>query len=275
MTLTIGSGPFGDRPGGQFNFEVPSRDAVLYFEDFPRWVRGMLDGEAVVDSKRVKLLHESGRLPLYYFPQEDVRMDLLEPSERTTHCAKKGDASYWSIRVGDRVAEDGAWSYRDPLPSAPFLAGFMAFEWSAMDRWLEEEEEVFGHLRDPYHRIEVLRTSRHVKVSFGGHVLADSTRATVLFETGLPPRYYLLREDVRSELLVASDSHSRCAYKGVASYLSVGGVEGGDDLVWYYPEPEHEAALVRDHLCFYNERVDLEVDGELQPRPRTQWSRDG
>src|SRR5919202_438615 len=102
MSLTIGTGPFGDRGEKSFNFQVQApRGHVLYFEDTPRRVRVMLGGEAIADSKRAKLLHESGHLPVYYFPKEDIRMYLLQESEYTTSCPFKGEASYWSVRVGD------------------------------------------------------------------------------------------------------------------------------------------------------------------------------
>ena len=114
MTLTIGTGPFGEQSAGTFNFEVKAPgDHALYPEDSPRRVRVMLGGETVADSRRVKLLHEAGHLPVYHFPEEDVHMDLLEESDHTTYCPFKGDASYWSVRVGDNVAENAAWSYRD------------------------------------------------------------------------------------------------------------------------------------------------------------------
>jgi uncharacterized protein (DUF427 family) len=155
------------------------------------------------------------------------------------------------------------------------LAGLVAFEWDAMDEWYEEEEVAIVHPRDPYHRIDVLDTSRHVKVSLDGQPLAETTRARVLFETGLPPRWYIPREDVRSELLVESDKRTGCAYKGFASYWSVRvGDRVEEDLVWTYREPRREAEPVKDYLAFFNERTDVEVDGELEERPRTQWSRD-
>ncbi len=121
------------------------------------------------------LLHESGLQPVYYFPPEDVRADVLEPSDKHTHCPKKGDASYYTIRVGDRVVENGAWYYPDPLPDAPpLLKGLIAFYFDRMDRWLEEDEEIGVHPRDPYHRIDILRTDRHVRVSLDGELLAES-----------------------------------------------------------------------------------------------------
>src|SRR3712207_73616 len=118
-------------------------------------------------------------------------MDLLEPTDHHTHCPIKGEASYYSVRVGDRVAENAAWHYPEPIEGAPALAGYISFYFDALDEWLEEDDVVFGHPRDPYHRIDVRETSRHVRISLEGETLAESTRALVLFETGLPPRWYL------------------------------------------------------------------------------------
>ncbi|HWM86924.1 MAG TPA: DUF427 domain-containing protein [Kofleriaceae bacterium] len=273
MTLTLGTGPFGRAPGGRFTFEPPR--AVIYIEEFPRRMRARFAGETVIDSVRAVLLHESGLLPVLYFPEADVRMDLLEPTERASHCPLKGDAAYYSVRVGERVARNAAWTYPEPLAGAPRLTGLVAFYWDAMEEWLEEDEPAIGHVRDPYHRVDVLDTSRHVVVSVRGQVVADTRRARVLFETGLPARWYIPRADVHPEALEASESSSVCAYKGRASYFSmrVGG-EVDPDLVWYYTEPLHDAVRVADYLCFFNERVDLEIDGVLQSRPRTPWSPD-
>ncbi len=274
MTLTIGTGPFGDQGDKAFNFEVQApRDHMLYFEDSPRQVRVVFNSEVVADSRRVKLMHEAGLLPVYYFPQEDVRMEWLKESDHTTHCPFKGDASYWSVRVGDEVSENAAWGYPEPIDSCPPIAGYLGFYWRKMDHWYEEAEEVFVHPRDPYHRVDVLDSARHVKVKVGGEVVAETTRPKVLFETGLPPRYYIPPEDVCEGALVESEKSTRCPYKGVASYYSVeAGGKRVEDLVWYYPEPIPEAAKIKGHLCFFNEKVDLEVDGEKQERPQTQWS---
>lgn len=273
MALTVGTGPLGPAPAGRFNFELPRTRGLLYFEDYLPRIRARLAGETVVDSRRVKLLHESGVLPVYYFAEADVRMDLLERTERTSECPWKGRAVYWTVRAGDRVAEDAAWSYPDPIAGAPPLAGFIAFYWNALDEWLEEDEPAFGHARDPYHRIDVRDTSRHIRVSVAGELVAETRRARVLFESGLPPRWYIPIEDVRREALVPSERRTTCAYKGHASYWSIragGSVE--KDVVWYYPDPRHDALRVANYLCFFNERVDIELDGELQERPRTGWS---
>ncbi|HEX8647822.1 MAG TPA: DUF427 domain-containing protein [Thermoleophilaceae bacterium] len=273
MGLTSGSGPFGPRPAGTFNRELPDRKGLIYTEPFPRRIRARFAGETVVDSRCARLLHESGLLPLLYFPEDEVRMDLLAPSDFVTHCPWKGDARHHTLRVGDREAVNAAWSYPEPIADAPDVAGHVSFYFGSLDEWLEEDEPLVLHVRDPYTRTDVLDTSRHVKVELGGEVVAETTRARVLYETGLPPRWYFPPDDVRTDLLVPSATQSTCAYKGVASYHSVrAGGEEHADVVWYYPEPLRDAERVRDLLCFYNEKVDLYVDGELQERPETPWS---
>jgi uncharacterized protein (DUF427 family) len=273
MSLTLGTAPFGERPGGVFNFELPKREGLIYFEDSPRRIRAIFAGETVVDSRHAKLLHEQKRLPIYYFPEDEVRTELLEPSDRSTHCPWKGDASYWSVRVGDRVAENAVWGYPEPIEGAPPLAGYLAFYWDRLDQWLEEDEEAIVHARDPYHRVDILDSSRHVRISVLGEVVAETRRPKVIYETGLPPRWYIPREDIRADVLAESDKQTGCAYKGYASYWSVrvnGEVE--TDLVWSYPEPRADAERIKGYLAFFNERIDLEVDGEPQERPVTQWS---
>jgi uncharacterized protein (DUF427 family) len=274
MGLTSGSGPFGDRPAGDFNFTPdPPTGSVLYFDPVPQRLRGFFAGEAVFDTLNAKLLYETAHLAVYYVPEEDLRNDLLEPSDKQTHCPHKGQASYRSIRVGDRFQPDAVWTYPEPIAPAAFLAGHAAFYWGKLDEWWVEDEQVFGHPRDPYHRIDTYRTTRPVRVSVDGEAVAESTRAVALFEAGLPPRFYLPAEDVRMDLLEPSEKTTRCAYKGVASYWHVrAGDELHEDLAWSYPEPDRDAQAIRDLICFFNERVDLEVDGKAQERPVTQWS---
>src|SRR4051812_10830562 len=223
MGLTVGTGPFGQHPAGGFNRDVEAGRGLIYFEDFPRRMRARFAGETVVDSRHAKLLHEHGHLPQLYFPEDEVRMDLLDPSDHRTFCPWKGDAAYWSVRVGDRVAENAVWGYPEPREGAPPLSGYVALYWNRMDEWLEEGEPAIVHVRDPYHRVDVLDSSRHVRVSLDGVPLAETTRARVIYETGLPPRWYIPDEDVRTELLQPSDTTTGCAYKGFASYFSLRG----------------------------------------------------
>src|SRR6266545_4472552 len=242
-------------------------------EPSPRRVRAFLDNVAVADSKRVLLLFERGHLPTYYFPPEDVRMDLLEPTQRTTHCPYKGDASYWTVKVGDRTAENAAWGYLEPLPDRTDIKGHVAFYWNRMDAWYEEDDEVFVHARDPYHRVDVLNSSHHVRVEVGGETLADTRRPRLLFETNLPVRYYIPKADVRMDLLEPSDTVTSCPYKGRASYWSAQvGETAVKDVSWSYPAPIPECPKIEQLVAFFNERVDLYVDDELQPRPKTPWS---
>ena len=270
MALTVGTGPFGQHPGGTFNREMPAYKGLIYFEDQPRRIRALFGGQTIMDSRHGKMLHEHGHLPLYYFPEDEIRMDLLEPTDHHTTCPWKGEASYWSVRVGDRVAENAVWSYPEPGEDAPPLEGYYAFYWDRMDEWHEEDELAIVHARDPYHRTDVLDSSRHVRVSIDGELVAESTSTRVVYETGLPPRWYFPPDDVQREQLAGSDSRTGCAYKGFASYYSVAGEE---DVAWYYPEPTRDFERIAGLICLFNERVDLEVDGELQGRPTTQWSK--
>ncbi|MBW3619493.1 MAG: DUF427 domain-containing protein [Actinobacteria bacterium] len=274
MTLTIGTGPFGDVPAGTFNFTYAAPGGVLYLEDSPRRVRVVVAGETVAESSRTKLLHESGLLPVYYFPEEDVRTELLEPTDRTTHSGLKGDASYWTIRAGDAVREHAVWGYPEPLPEAPPLGGSLAFAWDAVDEWWEEAERIGVHARDPYHRCDVIRSDRHVVVRVGGEVVADSRRPSILFETGLPPRFYLPEDDVEVGLLEPSGTETSCPYKGTTSryFTVVAGGERLEDLAWVYDDPRDEVRGIAGLLAFYNEKVDLEVDGERWERPTTKFS---
>lgn len=254
------------RPANGFMSHVP------FVEPTPRWVRVRFGGAIIADSRRALLLvqYGPGRLPTYYFPQADVRMDLLERSEPDP---QDGDTARWTVRVGDRIAERVASMPLAPPPALATLNGHLTFAWNAMDAWYEEEEEVFVHARDPHKRVDVLRSSRHVRVAIAGETVAETHCPTLLFETSLPTRYYLPPEDVRTDLLEPSDTTSRCPYKGIARYWSARiGDERARDIAWSYPEPIAECPKIRGLLCFFNERVDLYVDDEFQPRPQTPWS---
>ncbi|WP_308259576.1 DUF427 domain-containing protein [Pseudonocardia sp. H11422] len=172
------------------------------------------------------------------------------------------------------VADAAGWSFPEAAGDAALVAGHHAFAFEAMDAWYEEDDPVLGHPPDPYHRIDVRHSGREVRVLVDGVPVARSTAARLLFETGLPTRYYLPRADVDPAVLLPSDTHTRCAYKGVASYLSVrAGGRVHRDLVWFYPEPAPEGRPVHDLLCFFTERpaVQVEVDGKPVRRPSSMW----
>ena len=244
------------------------------WEDSRRRVRVVFAGVTIADSTRVMLLHEFGRLPVFYFPLEDVRMNFLEETEHRTYSPLKGDASYWTVRAGDRVAENAAWSYPNPLPESPQIKGYIAFYWDKMDAWYEEDEQVFAHARDPYKRVDILPSSRHVRVVLGGVTIADTHHPRLLLETGLLTRYYIPEQDVRMDLLEPTEISSHSPYKGQASYWSARiGNRVFKDVVWSYRDPLPECSTIEKLLCFYNERVDaIYVDGERRAVPRTPWS---
>lgn len=233
-----------------------------------RWIRVRLDGELVADTRRAQLLIDYGPdiLPTYFIPLEDVRPDRL--TARTT--AADGTVT-WSVRGARRTADRAAYGFATSPAEFPQLADHVSFRWDAVE-WYEEDERVFVHARDPHKRVDVRRSSRHVHVEVAGVTVADSHRTTLLFETMLPPRYYLPREDVRTDLLVPSKTTSMCPYKGVASYWSVhaNGVMV-PDVVWSYRDPIPENPHIRDLFCFFNERVDVTVDDQLE-RPWTPWA---
>ena len=238
-------------------------DYPLTVEPCEKRVRAMAGGETIADSTRTRLVLEGRYPPVYYFPREDVRMDLLRRSEHRTHCPYKGDASYWSIAAGGKEIENAVWSYETPFREMAGLRELMAFYWDRMEHWFEEDEEVFGHPRDPYHRVDVRPSSRRVRVVLDGETVADTRRGLFLFETGLPARYYIPPEGVRARLLQPSGTTTICPYKGQAAHWSARlGDRRVQDIAWSYPNPLPECPRIRDLVCFYPEKVDaIEVDG--------------
>lgn len=234
-------------------------------------VRAFLGGELIADSTDMLLVWEKPYYPVYYFPQADVRMELLSPSGEEKKSPSRGMATLYNVKGGTKMVENAAYGYGEPKIEQ--LAGHVAFVWDAMDAWFEEDEEVFVHARDPYTRIDALPSSRHIEVTINGVTVADSTRTTLLFETGLPTRYYIPLTDVRMDLLRDSDTLTYCPYKGEANYYSVE-VDGElvEDIAWYYKYPVEESSRIAGLVSFYNEKVDITVDGEPELRPKTKFS---
>jgi uncharacterized protein (DUF427 family) len=226
-------------------------------------IRVMANGASIADSAETLLLLETGHRPVYYFPRAAVRMDLLERTGHHTRCPYKGEASYWTLKANGREVENAVWSYEQPIEGMEPIAGRLAFYWGKVDRWLEEDEEIFGHPRDPFHRVDVVPSSREVRVVFAGETVARTRRALFLFETGLPARYYIPQADVRMDLLTPSSTASICPYKGRASYWSLRvGERAAADAAWADMDPLPECPRIAGHRAFYPEKVDgLEVEG--------------
>jgi uncharacterized protein (DUF427 family) len=252
MSLTFPGAPLASEPPLTTNYAIDGPRHRLLLQPFPRRVRARFAGEVVLDSMRGALLHESNILPRLYVPLDDVRADLLERTDHSTHCPFKGDASYWSVRVGDHVAENAVWTYEEPIDEASWLRGLVSVYPERMDAWLDEDEEVTG-LRDPYHRVDARRSSRRIEVRSDGQVLARSERPVVVAETGLPLRFYLPREDVAAELR-PSETTKACPYKGRASYWSLDGIE---DVAWSYEEPLESMLAARGHVSFDASKVEV------------------
>lgn len=267
MTLTIADGPLGPNRPEAVNYTIDGPEHALLFQEFPRRVRAVFAGETVADTGRGMLLHETRYLPQLYFPEGDLRGDLLEPSEHVTWCPFKGHATYRSVRVGDRTAPDAVWAYARPLEGAQWLAGYAAISWASMDAWFDEDEEVAGHLRDPYHRVDVRESSRHVRVLAGGEVVAETSHPQLLSETGLPNRWYLPAGEVRRDLLRRSETVTVCPYKGRASYWSLELAQRRlDDVAFSYEQPLENALQAGGHVCFVHPEITVEVDGKVDER---------
>jgi uncharacterized protein (DUF427 family) len=234
-------------------------------------VRAYLGGEVVVDTIHPVLVWEVPYYPAYYFPVADVRTELLEADGGVAHSPSRGDGQTYTVTAGGKQAPGAAVRYADsPIPE---LRDLIRLDWGAMDAWFEEDAEVFTHPRDPYTRIDILPSSRHVRFEIDGVTLAESSNPTLLFETGLPVRYYLPKTHVRLDLLTPTDSESHCPYKGQAEYWSVRtGDTVHEDIAWSYPTPLPESLGVAGHIAFYDEKVDVFVDGVRQERPHTKFS---
>jgi uncharacterized protein (DUF427 family) len=228
-------------------------------------VRVVFAGQTIADSRDVLILRGKGVLPVYYFPRAHVKPEHLRSAAVATQDHSGGPTVHFALTVGERRAENAAWSFPDPPDPALFpLKDHIAFAWKAADAWFEEDEEVFVHARDPHVRVDTLQSSAHVQVILAGAVIADSRRPLVLVETNHPVRYYLPADDVRLDLLAFSVKTTRCPYKGVASYWSAV-IDGTvyPDIAWQYRDPIAEMPRIRGLTAFYPEAVDAVLrDGE-------------
>ena len=250
--------------------------AELRAEPTEKRVRALIAGRPVVDSTRAMLVWEPRRVvPTYAIPVDDVRAELVpadlqrSPEAPILHpgipfAAHSAEGEAYDLRVDGQVRDQAAFR-----PADPDLAAYVVLDFQAFDEWLEEDERLLGHPRDPFHRIDIRHSSRPVRIELDGRLLAESVRPVLVFETSLPTRFYLPRADVVAELR-PSAKRTRCAYKGEASYWSV---DGAEDIAWTYESPFGEAAALTGLVAFFDELVDVTLDGERRERPRTVFSR--
>ncbi len=245
---------------------------VNHIEPVPRRIRAKLSGQTVLDTTRAHYVWEWPYYPQYYVPIVDVRTDFLVPEGRTQASAR-GEVKLHALRVGDvdrpRAAKLLAHS------SEARLTDTVRFDWSALDAWFEEDEQVFVHPRSPYVRVDAIRSTRPVRIELEGTLLAESASPVMVFETGLPTRYYIAPTEVNFEHLIATDTVTACPYKGVTSgYWSVqAGGKVHTDLAWSYDFPTRQLLPIAGLIAFYNERVDISVDGQQLERPSTHFFR--
>jgi uncharacterized protein (DUF427 family) len=244
---------------------------VNHIEPVPRRIRALLGNEVVLDTTRAVYVWEWSNYPQYYIPLADINPAVLVDEEHPEHLSR-GSARRHGLRAGETSRPGVAHVYGEDALEG--LAGMVRFEWAALDAWFEEDEQVFVHPRNPYARVDALRSTRTVHVELDGVVLAESSCPVMVFETGLPTRYYLDRTAVNLEHLVASETVTSCPYKGTTSgYWSVRiGNELHEDLAWVYDFPTRQLLPIAGMIAFYNEKLDLTVDGERLERPATHFS---
>jgi uncharacterized protein (DUF427 family) len=249
--------------------------ARIRVDESDRWVRGLIDGRVVVDSRRTLLVHESGTHPSYYFPLGDLGSDVFHDNGMVTDQDPKGPAAHLDLISGDRIVRDAARRYDDPSSSYRSIALTVHVDWGAVDQWFEEDEEIFFHARDPYRRVDALASSRRVEVHVDGVPVACSDRATLVFETGLPTRYYLPPTDVELTRLTGSDTVTGCQYKGTARYWRLRDDDPRRDVAWSYPAPFAQVHRLAGLIAFDQlaKGIDIVVDGEPVPKPpiRPAW----
>jgi len=265
MGLSWQQGPLGAEPVGRFLTPDPLPPRLLYAEPLRRRMRVRFGGEWIADSEHVLLLHEPARYPVAYFPLADVRPGVLVDENRSTRHRDLGDTAWFTVTVGERSTPHSGWRYTALPEYAGELGGRVAFAWRAMDAFYEEDERIVGHAADPYHRIDIRRTARHLVVRDGDRVVAYTTRPLALYESGFAPRWYVPREDVDEQALTPAEGQTFCPYKGLASYYDIGERRGA---AWSYLEAWPEVGRVANLVSFEPQKIDVYLDGtKLQLEP--------
>jgi uncharacterized protein (DUF427 family) len=257
MGLSWQQGPLAPGAIGHFLVPDPLTERLLYVEPLRRRMRVLFGGIWIADSEQVTLLHEPGRYPVAYFPATDIAPDILHPSEHVTSHHDLGKTAWYSVHAGEHRTPRAAWQHIE-LPSyAAELKDRVAFAWRAMDGFYEEDERILGHAADPYHRIDIRQTSRHLIVRHRDRVIADSTRPLALYECGFAPRWYVPRADVDETALTPVEGQTFCPYKGLCSYYDIGDARRA---VWSYQHAWGEVTRISGLLSFEPDKVAVDLD---------------
>jgi len=266
MGLSWQQGPLGLNPNGKFLTASPMPERLLFAEPLRRGMSVELGGTIVARSDDAVLLFEPGRYPVAYFPLGDVVAGALQAMDYRTKHPDLGETKWFEVVGGNgKVARRGAWQHVDPPPQGAAFRDCVAFAWRAMDAFYEEDERILGHAADPYHRIDIRRSSRHLVVRNGDQLVADTHAPLVLYESGFAPRWYVARGDVLSEALHPVEEQTSCPYKGVASYYDIGDAR---KAAWSYRAPLEAMARIGDLVSFEPDKVEITIDGQkLAPVP--------
>ncbi|MBB3603423.1 uncharacterized protein (DUF427 family) [Mycolicibacterium sp. BK556] len=258
MGLAWQQGPLAAAAVGHFLTARPLPPRLLYAEPLRRRMRVRFGGHWIADSEEVVLLHEPGRYPVAYFPRDAVDPGVLVAEEQWTEHEDLGQTAWFTVTARDRSARRAAWCHAALPEHAAVLDARVAFAWRAMDAFYEEDDRIVGHAADPYHRIDIRATSRHLVVHDGARVIADTRRPMVLYESGFAPRWYVPRADIDISTLVPADGQTFCPYKGLASYYTVG---ERIRAAWSYPDAWPEVAAVRGFVSFEPDKIEVALDG--------------
>jgi uncharacterized protein (DUF427 family) len=265
MGLSWQQGPLGRDPNGVFVTATPMPERVLYIEPLRRRMSVSLGGSIIARSDETMILFEPARYPVAYFPIADIDESVMEPADHESTHPDLGRTTWFDVGGGGQIAKRGAWQHVNPPAQAVALRDTVAFAWRAMDAFYEEDERILGHAADPYHRIDIRRTSRHLVVLDGDQVVADTHAPLVLYESGFAPRWYVPRADVVADGLELVEGQTFCPYKGLASYYHVGDAR---TAAWSYRAPFEEVERITDLVSFYPEKVTITIDGEkLEAEP--------
>jgi uncharacterized protein (DUF427 family) len=260
MGLSWQQGPLGRDPNGTFITTTPMPDRVLYMEPLRRRMSVKLGGGIIVQSDDAVIFFEPARYPVAYFPVGDIEQGVLQPADHETAHEDLGKTTWFDVVGGDgEIAKRGAWQHVDPPEQARALRDMVAFAWRAMDAFYEEDDRILGHAADPYHRIDIRRTSRHLVVRDGDQVVADTHAPLVLDESGFAPRWYIPRADIVADALEPVEGQTFCPYKGLASYYNIGDARNAG---WSYRAPFEEVERIADLVSFYPEKLTITIDGE-------------
>jgi uncharacterized protein (DUF427 family) len=260
MGLSWQQGPLGRDPNGTFLTATPMPERVLYLEPLRRRMSVELGGSTIARSDEAVILFEPARYPVAYFPIGDVDQSVLQPSDHSSAHPDLGKTKWFNVVGGDgEITKRGAWEHVDPPAEAAALRDKVAFAWHGMDAFYEEDERILGHAADPYHRIDIRRTSRHLVARHDDRVVADTHAPLVLYESGFAPRWYVPRTDIAADALRAVEGQTFCPYKGLASYYDIGVAR---NAAWSYRAPFEEVARIADLVSFYPAKVAITIDGQ-------------